>query len=92
MIDEVELLKEILEKMVDEPGEVKVKKIFDETGVLLVFETAKKDRAIVIGKQGSTFQAIRTIMNLVGYKNRKRINIKMNEPERELSPEAYGLK
>jgi|TARA_R100000049_G_C1948020_1_gene94027 predicted RNA-binding protein YlqC (UPF0109 family) len=83
MIDEVEFLKEILEKLVDEPGEVKVKKILDGNGTLLVFEVAEKDRRFVVGRQGSTFQAIRTIMNLIGYKNRTKINIKMNEPEKQ---------
>jgi len=40
-----------------------------------------EDMGILIGKQGATVRAIRTILRVVGLKNNARINLKIEEPE-----------
>ena len=35
----------------------------------------------VIGRQGNTAKAIRTILRVVGMKHNARVNLKINEPE-----------
>jgi hypothetical protein len=50
---------------------------------------------MIIGRQGSTAKAIRTLLRVVGAKNDARINLKINEPEGserrfEKKPEEEG--
>ena len=84
-----ELLESILKALVSKPEEVKVTKTVDEMGVLLAVELGEGDAGLVIGRQGKTIQAIRAVMGSVGAKNRARINIKLEVPERK--QESSGL-
>lgn len=77
-----ELLEIILKEIVSDPKGVKVKRTVDDMGVLLSVELGDGDAGMVIGKQGRTIQAIRTIVSTLGAKNRAKINVKLNVPER----------
>ncbi len=77
-----ELLEAILKSLVTKPGEVKIEKKMDEMGVLFSVKLGDGDAGLVIGKQGRTIQAVRTVMSAVGAKNRARFNIKLLVPER----------
>jgi hypothetical protein len=35
----------------------------------------------IIGRQGNTAKAIRTLLRVIGMKNNSRVNLKINEPE-----------
>jgi len=35
----------------------------------------------IIGREGNTAKAIRTLLRVVGMKNNSRVNLKINEPE-----------
>ncbi|KKP93403.1 MAG: hypothetical protein US00_C0007G0025 [Candidatus Nomurabacteria bacterium GW2011_GWF2_36_126] len=35
----------------------------------------------IIGRQGNTAKAIRTLLRVIGMKNNARVNLKINEPE-----------
>jgi len=75
-----ELLKAILESIVDEPEKVEVERKVDEMGVLLIVRVGESDRGQVIGKKGNTANAIRSIIRIIGIKNRERVNVKIDIP------------
>jgi len=50
-------------------------------GVLMTLSVNPSDMGKVIGRQGNTAKAIRTILRVVGMKNNARVNLKINEPE-----------
>ena len=87
MIDSKEYLEFIVKGIVDHPEDVKVDKKIDEMGVLLTLTVHKEDMGQVIGKQGSTAKAMRTLVRVNGMKSNARVNVKINEPgEGEESP------
>lgn len=69
-------LKELVEVMakalVDKPEEVDVQEIDGEQTAVIELKVAKDDLGKVIGKQGRTAQAMRTILGAVSTKLRKR--------------------
>lgn len=71
----------IIKEIVDNPGDVKIKRSVDEMGVLLTLSVNRADMGRVIGKEGNTAKAIRTILRTVGMKYGSRVNFKINEPE-----------
>ena len=90
MKDEItELLESILKAIVTKSDEVRVTKTVDEMGVLLSVKLGEGDAGLVIGRQGKTIQAIRSVMAVVGAKNRARVNVKLEVPERK--KESSGL-
>ena len=52
----------------------------DEMGVLLTLEVGAADMGKIIGRQGNTAKAVRTLLRVVGMKNNSRVNLKINEP------------
>ena len=74
------LLETIVCSLVENQDEVFVDEITDEMGVLLTLHVAKIDMGKVIGKEGATAKAIRTILRVSGAKENARINIKIAEP------------
>jgi len=76
-----EFLEVIIKSLVDHPGDVKVERHVDEMGVLLSLRIHPEDMGQVIGRQGSTARAIRTLLRIVGIRNHARVNLKIEEPE-----------
>lgn len=70
----------IIKSMVENQDAVKVTRTVDEMGVLLNLEVDKNDMGKVIGRDGSTAKAIRTLLRVFGMKNNARVNLKINEP------------
>ena len=71
----------LIRSIVDTPEDVKVERKVDEMGVLLLLHVNPKDMGNVIGKQGQTAKAIRSLLRIVGIKNNARVNLKIEEPE-----------
>jgi uncharacterized protein len=71
----------VVKELVDHPGDVKVGRTVDEMGVLLTLDINAEDMGKIIGRQGNTAKAIRTLLRVVGMKNNARVNLKINEPE-----------
>lgn len=67
--------------LVDNPDSVKITREVDEMGVLLTLEVSPDDMGKIIGRQGNTAKAIRTLLRIVGMKNNARVNLKINEPD-----------
>lgn len=76
-----QFLEFIVKSIVDNPDDVKVGRQVDEMGVLLTLKVNPKDMGQVVGRQGSTAKAIRSLLKIVGIKNNARVNLKIEEPE-----------
>ena len=63
-----EFLEYVIKSLVDNPNDVKVNRTVDEMGVLLTLDINPADMGKVIGRQGNTAKAIRTILRVVGMK------------------------
>lgn len=71
----------IVKAIVNHPDDVKTTRTVDERGVLITLDINPTDMGYVIGRQGQTARAIRTLLKIVGAKNNARVNLKINEPE-----------
>ena len=71
----------LVKSIVDHPDDVKVERKVDEMGVLLTLKVNSLDMGQVVGRKGSTAQAIRSLLRIVGVKNNARVNLKILEPE-----------
>jgi predicted RNA-binding protein YlqC (UPF0109 family) len=67
-----ELIELIAKALVDKPDEVSVSEIVGEQTTVLELRVAKDDLGKVIGKQGRTARAMRTILSAVSTKMRTR--------------------
>ncbi|MFZ5364623.1 MAG: KH domain-containing protein [Patescibacteria group bacterium] len=76
-----EFVEYIVKAIVAHPEDVKVSRKVDEMGVLLTLDINPEDMGYVIGKQGRTAKAVRTLLKIVGAKNNARVNLKITEPE-----------
>ncbi len=87
-----EFLEYLVKSLVDHPDDVKVVRKVDEMGVLLSLKVNPMDMGQVVGRQGSTAKAIRSLLRIVGIKNNARINLKIEEPEGSTRPPrgSYG--
>jgi uncharacterized protein len=77
----INLVKEIVEF----PEEVSVVRKVDEMGTLLTLHVSQSDMPRVIGKQGVTANALRTLLRIVGMKNEERVSMQMDEERRSNS-------
>jgi predicted RNA-binding protein YlqC (UPF0109 family) len=76
-----EFLEFLVKSLVDNPEQVKVERRVDEMGVLMTLDVSPADMGKIIGRQGNTAKAIRTLLRVVGMKHNARVNLKINEPE-----------
>ena len=80
-MDDKAFLEYVVKSLVDHPEDVKVDRTVDEMGVLITLDVNKEDMGKIIGRNGNTAKAIRTLLRVVGMKNQARVNLKINEPE-----------
>ena len=76
-----EFLEYVVKTLVDNPDKVVIERVVDEMGVLLTLQVDQEDMGKIIGRQGNTAKAIRTLLRVVGMKNNARVNLKVKEPE-----------
>lgn len=76
-----EFVEYVVKNIVNNPDEVKVERKVDEMGVLLTLKVNSDDMGVLIGRNGSTARAIRTLTRILGLKNNARVNLKIEEPE-----------
>lgn len=74
-----ELVELIATSLVDNPDEVRVKEIEGHQATVIELNVAPGDLGKVIGKQGRTARAIRTILNASGIKLKKRFVLEILE-------------
>lgn len=76
-----EFLEFLVKSIVENPDKVEVSRKVDEMGVLLTLKVAPQDMGLIVGRQGSTAKAIRSLLRIVGIRNNARVNLKIEEPE-----------
>jgi len=74
-----ELVTYIAKSLVDRPDQVSVAEVEGNQTTVLELTVAKEDLGKVIGKQGRTAQAIRTILSAVSSKVKKRTVLEIIE-------------
>ncbi|WP_297218633.1 KH domain-containing protein [uncultured Desulfovibrio sp.] len=74
-----ELILYIAKSLVDHPEEVQVSEIEGEQTTVLELKVAKEDLGKVIGKQGRTARAMRTLLSAASTKCRKRAVLEILE-------------
>ena len=74
-----ELIEMIAKALVDSPDQVVVHAIEGEQSTVLELKVAQSDLGKVIGKQGRTARAIRTILGASGMKLRRRFTLEILE-------------
>lgn len=76
-----EFVEYVVKLLVDHPEDVKVERKIDEMGVLITLDVNAQDMGMVIGRDGMTAKALRTLLRVIGARNNARVNLKINEPE-----------
>ncbi len=71
----------VIKSLVNYPDDVKIERQIDEMGVLLKLQVNRADMGQIVGRQGATAKAIRSLLRIVGLKNNARVNLKILEPE-----------
>ena len=82
----------VVKGIVSKPEEVEVTRQVDEMGVLLTVKVNPEDMGLLIGRQGSTAKAIRTLARIIGMRNNARVNLRIEEPEGGRGPSASSNK
>lgn len=76
-----EFVEYVVKSMVDHPEDVSTERDIDEMGVLITLSVHSEDMGKVIGKEGRTAKALRTLLRVLGAKSNARVNLKIEEPE-----------
>ena len=74
-----DLIKYIAQSIVDNPEQVKVDEVEGSHTSVLELKVAKEDIGKIIGKQGRTAQAMRTILSAASGKAKKRMVLEIIE-------------
>jgi predicted RNA-binding protein YlqC (UPF0109 family) len=74
-----DLINYIAQALVDHPGEVSVTEVEGNSTSVLELKVAKEDLGKVIGKQGRTARAMRTILGAASAKLKKRTVLEIIE-------------
>lgn len=81
-----ELIELLARALVDEPDQVEVREIDEGDATLLELAVAPNDIGKVIGKQGRTIKAMRTLVHAASIKSQKRVLLEMADDRRRRPP------
>lgn len=74
-----ELIEEMVKAIVDHPEDVYVNEVSGEQTTVVELRVSPNDMGKVIGKQGRTAKAMRTILNAAGMKMHRRFELEIIE-------------
>jgi len=80
MTKDQEFLEYIVKAIVENKDDVHIDRKIDEMGVLLTLKVNQEDIPRVIGKEGKTAKALKHLLQIVGYTNKTRANLKIDAP------------
>lgn len=83
-----ELLEFLVKALVDHPDDVQIERRVEGRTILLILRVNPLDMGQVIGRQGMTAKAIRSLLWILGEKNNGRVNLKIEEPTASVSQAA----
>jgi predicted RNA-binding protein YlqC (UPF0109 family) len=70
-----EILENIIKLIVSEPNQVQISEDIGNNTISINIKAAPKDVGKIIGREGKTARALRTIANVVGSKDEKKVNV-----------------
>ncbi len=76
----LDFVRYILEQFCENKDSISLEQTKDDLGVLITIQIAECDMGRLIGKQGQTISAIRTLVRVIGARENERINLKVIEP------------
>lgn len=74
-------VEEVTKLLVEHPENVEVNRTIDDLGVLITLKVHPDDMATIIGRDGRSAKAIRTLLRIIGAKEDQRVNLKIVEPD-----------
>jgi predicted RNA-binding protein YlqC (UPF0109 family) len=74
-------LEYVIKQIVLHPDKVEITRVIDDLGVLITLKVDPEDMGRIIGKEGQTAKALRTLLRVIGSRNNQRVNMKIIEPE-----------
>jgi predicted RNA-binding protein YlqC (UPF0109 family) len=74
-----EFIERIAKALVDQPDAVKITEVEGERTSVIELSVANEDMGKIIGKQGRTVSAIRTLLNAASMKQKKRTILEIIE-------------
>ncbi len=88
---EQQFLEYIVKSLVEYPDGVTTSRTVDNLGVLVELTVNPADMGKIIGRDGHTAQAIRTIMKAFGKKHQANISVRIKEPDGAKSDQMKSL-
>lgn len=76
-----ELVRFLVEKIVDHPQDVRLGKEKQEGGLIIKLSVHPEDMKVVIGKGGETIRALRDLLYVKASKQGKRVSLVLEEEE-----------
>jgi len=76
-----DLIIEIVKNLVDNPNEVNAREVEGEQTTIIEISANPADIGKIIGKQGRTIKALRTLVNASAVRKGKRVSIEILEPQ-----------
>jgi len=76
-----EYVESMIKPLVDHPNDVVTTRALDERGVLIQLTVNREDMGKVIGREGRTAKAVRSLLRVFGARENARINLKIVEPD-----------
>ncbi len=73
------LVETIAQALVDDPSQVKISEEIEDDTLVIKLSVAKEDMGRIIGKEGRTAKAIRTLLNAVSTRDHKKAVLKIVE-------------
>jgi predicted RNA-binding protein YlqC (UPF0109 family) len=73
------LVETIAQALVDDPSQVKATEEMEEDTLVIKLSVAKEDMGRIIGKEGRTAKAVRTLLNAVATKDNRKAILKIIE-------------
>ena len=73
------LVETIAKSLVDDPSQVKTAEEMEDDTLVIKLSVAKEDMGRIIGKEGRTAKAIRTLLNAVATRDNKKAILKIVE-------------
>ena len=74
-----ELVDYVARLLVDRPDEVEVRDVEEDGGLVIELIVAEEDLGKVIGRQGRTARAIRTVLATAAMKSQRRVSLEILE-------------
>lgn len=76
----VEFVRYVLEQICEHKSDISIESVDDDHGTLLLVRVHESDMGRLIGKEGQTISALRTLLLSISAREHSRIRLKIEEP------------